>query len=90
MYKNVDSLKVNSAETYCINELNDSQKLKVLYTWEIKDVIIDFPSVQNFLFQRIISSKIQCCQLIQQISTYLCTLYTLYKLIKKFKILLNC
>ena len=37
--------------------INDSQKHKVLYTWELYDVIFNFQCVQDLLFWRIIYSK---------------------------------
>ena len=40
-------------------QINDPQKHKALYTWELYDVIIDFHYVQDLLFLRIINSKQQ-------------------------------
>ena len=37
--------------------MNDPLKHKVLYTWELYDVIINFQCVQELLFLRIINSK---------------------------------
>ena len=37
--------------------ISDPQKHKVLYTWELYDVIINFQCVQDLLFLRIINSK---------------------------------
>ena len=37
--------------------LDDPQKHKVLYTWELYDVIVNFQCVQDLLFLRIINSK---------------------------------
>ena len=37
--------------------INDPQKRKVLYTWELHDVIINFQCVQDLLFLRIINWK---------------------------------
>ena len=37
--------------------INDPQKHKSLYTWELSDVIINFQCVQDLLFLRIINSK---------------------------------
>ena len=38
--------------------INDSQKHKSLYTWELCDVIINFQCAQDLLFWRIINSKL--------------------------------
>ena len=40
-------------------QINDLQKHKVLYTWELYDVIIDFQCVQDVLLLQIINSKQQ-------------------------------
>ena len=37
--------------------ISDPQKHKVLYTWELYDVIINFQCVQDLLFLRIINLK---------------------------------
>ena len=37
--------------------INDLQKHKSLYTWELCDVITNFQCAQNLLFLRIINSK---------------------------------
>ena len=36
---------------------NDPQKHKILYTWQLYDVIINFQCVKDLLFLRIINSK---------------------------------
>ena len=36
--------------------INDQQKHKVLYTWELNDVIINLQCVQDLSFLRIINS----------------------------------
>ena len=37
--------------------INDPQKHKVFYTWELYDVIINFHCVQDLVFLRIIHSE---------------------------------
>ena len=37
--------------------INDPQKHKVLYTWELYDAIFNFQRVQDLLFLRIINLK---------------------------------
>ena len=37
--------------------INDPQKHKVLYTWELYEVITNFQCVQDLVFLRIINSK---------------------------------
>ena len=43
--------------TVCIR-INDPQKHKVLYTWQLHDDIINYQYVEDLLFLRIINSKL--------------------------------
>ena len=62
--------------------INDPQKHKVLYTWELYEVITNFQRVQDLVFLRIINSKnITMCYSqfeFKRFSSFLYALYFLY------------
>ena len=61
--KKLYPLKFKLSASYCINltsltlRINDPQKHKVLYKWELYDFIINFKCVQDLLLLRTINSK---------------------------------